>query len=66
MVEPTDALMQQAAEKLALVDYGITVTTMKRLYEEGPWTDVTILDEYDTIVEKSAYLVQQQGIRGLW
>ena len=66
VVEPTDALMQQAAEKLALVDYGITVTTMKRLYEEGPWTDVTILDEYDTIVEKSAYLVQQQGIRGLW
>lgn len=57
VVEPTDALMQQAAEKLALVDYGITVTTMKRLYEEGPWTDVIILDEYDTIVEKCAYLV---------
>ena len=57
VVEPTDALMQQAAEKLALVDYDINVTTMKRLYEEGPWTDMFILDEYDTIVEKCAYLV---------
>ena len=44
MVEPNEMLMRQTAEKLALVDYGITVTSIQRLYMEGPWHEVVILD----------------------
>ena len=66
IVEPNETLMMQAAEKLALVDYSITVTSIQRLYEEGPWHEVIILDEYDSILQSSPYLVMQQGMRGVW
>jgi len=29
------------------VDFDITITSIRRLYEEGPWHEVVILDEYD-------------------
>ena len=45
-------LAQQAANKLALVDFDITITSMRRLFEEGPWHEVVILDEYDAILER--------------
>ena len=50
IVEPNEMLMRQTAEKLALVDYSITVTSIHRLYQEGPWHEVVILDEYDSIL----------------
>lgn len=66
VVEPNDALMKQTAEKLALVDFAINITTIERLYEEGPWHDVIILDEFDSIFNNTPYLPHQQGIKGLW
>ena len=50
VVEPNEMLMRQTAEKLALVDYNITVTSISRLYREGPWHEIVILDEYDNII----------------
>ena len=66
VVEPSEMLAQQAANKLALVDFDITITSIRRLYEEGPWHEVVILDEYDAILEKMPYLAQQQGVKGIW
>ena len=51
VVGPSEMLAQQAANKLALVDFDITITSMQRLFEEGPWHEVVILDEYDAIIE---------------
>ena len=59
VVEPNEMLMRQTAEKLALVDYGITVTSISRLYKEGPWHEIVILDEYDNILQYSPFLAQQ-------
>jgi hypothetical protein len=50
VVEPNEMLMRQTAEKLALVDYNITVTSISRLYREGPCHEIVILDEYDNII----------------
>jgi hypothetical protein len=66
VVEPNEMLMRQTAEKLALVDYGITVTSIQRLYMEGPWHEVVILNEYDNILLEAPYLVQKQGVKGIW
>lgn len=66
VVEPNEALMKQSTEKLALVDYAINITSIERLYEEGPWHDVIILDEFDSIFNNTPFLPHQQGIKGLW
>lgn len=49
-----------------MVDYGISVTSIERLYLEGPLHDVIILNEYDLIANQSPYLIQQSGLKGLW
>lgn len=66
IVEPNELLREQTAEKLLQVDASITVTSIERLYTEGPWSEIIILDEYDLIVSKSSYFVQQVNILGLW
>jgi len=66
VIEPNDMLAKQSAEKLALADYDITITSMSRFYQEGPWHDVVILDEYDYILENHAYLASLQSVKGLW
>ena len=66
IVEPNDLLCNQTAEKLAVVDYNISVTTIERFYLEGPLHDVIILNEYDLIANQSPYMIQQSGLRGLW
>jgi len=67
VVEPNEILMRQmTAEKLALVDYGITVTSIQRLFMEGPWHEVVILNEYDNILLEAPYLVQKQSVKGIW
>ena len=48
------------------MDYGITVTSIDRLYVEGPWHDVIILNEYDLIANQSPYIAQPKGLSGLW
>jgi hypothetical protein len=58
VVEPNDLLCQQTAEKLNVVDYAITVTTIKRrLFEEGPWHEIIIINEFDIIFSQSPYVV---------
>ena len=57
VVEPNEMLMRQTAEKLALVDYSITVTSIQRLYMEGPWHEVVILNEYDNILIGTPFFV---------
>ena len=49
-----------------LVDFNIQVTTIERLYSEGPWGDVIILNEYDTIVNEVPYSLHASGLSGLW
>ena len=66
VVEPNEMLAEQTGEKLALVDFGITVTSIGRFYLEGPWHEVVILDEYDCILEGSSHLALPSGVRGLW
>jgi hypothetical protein len=66
VVEPNEHLRVQTTEKLAVVDYGIAVTSIDMLYREGPWGQVMILNEYDMIASDKPYSVQQQGIQGLW
>jgi len=44
LVEPSDML--------ALVNFDIIITSIRRLFEEGPWHEVVILDEYDAILER--------------
>jgi hypothetical protein len=56
VIEPNEMLAKQTAEKLALVDYDVTITSISRFYLEGPWHEVFILDEYDYILENHAYL----------
>ena len=46
--------------------YNIQVTTIERLYSEGPWGDVIILNEYDTIVNEVPYSLHASGLNGLW
>jgi len=50
VVEPNELLRAQTAEKLVVIDYGITVTSIDRLYVDGPWHEVIIINEYDLIV----------------
>ena len=57
VVEPNVLLRMQTAEKLAVVDYAITITSIDLLYQEGPWNEVIILNEYDLIVNDSPYKV---------
>ena len=57
VVEPNELLRMQTAEKLAVVDYAITITSIDLLYQEGPWNEVIILNEYDLIVNDSPYKV---------
>ena len=66
VVEPNELLRAQTAEKLVVIDYGITVTSIDRLYVDGPWHEVIIINEYDHIVNQSPYFVQPQVINGLW
>ena len=66
VIEPNEVLRVQTAEKLGLVHPGIQVTTIDRLYAEGPWGDVTILNEYDTIVNEVPYYLHASGLSGLW
>lgn len=44
-------------QKLAIVDFGISVTSIERLYSEGPWHNVIIINEYDIILEQHPYYV---------
>jgi Type III restriction enzyme, res subunit len=66
VVEPNEILRIQTAEKLGFVDFGITVVTIENLYSEGPWGDVLILNEYDTIVNETPYCLHGIGLSGLW
>lgn len=55
VVEPNELLRVQTAEKLGFVHFGISVTTIDALYQEGPWGEVLILNEYDTIINDAPY-----------
>ena len=66
VVEPNEVLRVQTAEKLGLVHFNISVTTIDKLYAEGPWGDVLILNEYDTIVNEVPYSLNGNGLSGLW
>ena len=52
--------------KLSAVDFRIDVTTIKRMYEDASRADIYILNEYDQIINDSAYLPRQTGLKGLW
>lgn len=66
VVEPNDTLRVQTAEKLGPVHYNITVTTVERLFQEGPWGDIIILDEYDALVDTHPYHAHGKVLSGLW
>ena len=66
MIEPNEVLRVQTAEKLGLVNFNITVTTIDKLYSEGPWGDVIILNEYDTIINEVPFHLHASGLSGLW
>ena len=57
VVEPNEYLRVQTAEKLAVVDFGIAVTSIDVLYREGPWRQVIIMNEYDMITSDRPYSV---------
>ena len=66
VVEPNEVLRVQTAEKLGLVHFNISVTTIDKLYAEGPWGEVLILNEYDTIVNEVPYSLHGNALSGLW
>ena len=66
IVEPTDQLRDQAAERLAVIDYTIAVTSIEQLYSEGQWHEVVILNEYNLILHHSPYMIQHPAIKGIW
>lgn len=66
MVEPNDNLRVQTAEKLGPVHYNVNVTTIEKLYQEGPWGDIIILDEYDLIIDSNPYFLHGKTMSGLW
>ena len=66
VVEPNEVLRIQTAEKIGFVHFAISVTTIQKLYQEGPWGDVIILNEYDTIMNEEPYYVHKVGLNGLW
>ena len=47
IVEPNETLRYQTAEKLGLVDFGITVITIDQYYEYGSEDNIIMLNEYD-------------------
>ena len=56
VVEPNELLRVQTAEKVGFVHFGISVTTIDALYQEGrPWGEVLILNNYDTIIYDVPY-----------
>ena len=57
VVEPNELLRVQTAEKLGFVHFNISVTTIDLLYQEGPWGDVIILNEFDTILNDAPYSI---------
>ena len=63
ILEPNDKLLRQTAEKLAIVDISIKITSIDKLYHERAWHEVVILDEYDSIILPIPYLVQHSGVK---
>ena len=57
IVEPSNLLKVQTAEKIGTVHFGIVVTTIDQFYLEGVQSDVVILNEYDSIVNDWPYVV---------
>ena len=51
---------------MALIDFQISVTTMRELLEGGNWGKVLILNEYDQIINEQSYLVHNNSLSGLW
>ena len=51
---------------MALIDFQISVTTMRELLEGGNWGRVLILNEYDQIINEQSYLVHNNSLSGLW
>ena len=66
VVEPNDLLAAQTLQKLAVVDYSISVTSIERFYEEAYPGEIVILNEYDLIVNQSSYLLSDTSAKGLW
>ena len=65
VVEPNDLLSAQTVQKLSAVDFGISITSIDRLYVEGPLNEVVILNEYDLIISQSPFVVRQNVIKSL-
>ena len=66
LIEPSDMLRIQTAEKLGYFDYSISITSIESYYCDGPWRDVIIINEYDTIFNEKPYICSSFGLHGLW
>lgn len=59
VVEPTETLKVQTAEKLTTIHAHIAVTSIEEFYDEGSKRDVIIIDEYDSVVQEWSYFIGQ-------
>lgn len=66
IIEPNELLAQQAASKLATLDFGISVMTIEWFYENNSNDEVVIIDEYDEIFSKLPYHIYNDMIQGIW
>lgn len=66
IIEPSELLKVQTAEKLGVVDYGINIMTVNEFYSYGTKDEVVILDEYDVVVNDAPFIAEDNGLHGLW
>lgn len=66
ILEPNEHLKVQTAEKVGVVDFGISIMTVQDFYLYGCKEQIVILDEYDIIVHDQPYLAKDNGLGGLW
>ena len=55
VIEPSEHLRLQTADKLILVDYGVTVMSIDQFYQYGTKDEVLIIDEYDSVMIHHPY-----------
>ena len=49
-----------------MVHFNLKICTVDEFYQYGSKDDIIIIDEYDSIINTSPYLIFNQTINGVW
>ena len=66
VIVPNEALRGQTIGAIGTSDPNISVYTIRQFYEHPTKDEVLVIDEYDEILENSAFISNGVSINGLW